>query len=171
DAGVTTPVEVKFWYPEGNVRRASEFEFIQQSAALAGFTVVDDSEPTWAFTDKEALPINPHDAVIFAWQSTSLALTGSDQYLGTGQPSNFGGYSNTEVDGLLKDLETELDPAVQTEIQVEVEKLVWEDAYGVTIFQFPGITVWNNSVTNVDPSPLSPTYFWNFWEWAPTDSE
>ncbi|MGJ8722098.1 MAG: ABC transporter substrate-binding protein, partial [Salinibacterium amurskyense] len=25
DAGVTTPVEVKFWYPEGNVRRASEF--------------------------------------------------------------------------------------------------------------------------------------------------
>ena len=171
DAGVDTPVEVKFWYPEGNVRRASEFEFIQQSAALAGFTVVDDSEPTWAFTDKEALPINPHDAVIFAWQSTSLALTGSDQYLGSGQPSNFGGYSNTEVDGLLKDLETELDPAVQTEIQVEVEKLVWDDAYGVTIFQFPGITVWNNSVTNVDPSPLSPTYFWNFWEWAPTDSE
>ena len=171
DAGLTAPVEVKFWYPEGNVRRATEFEFIQQSAALAGFTVVDDSEPTWAFTDTAALPTNPHDAVIFAWQSTSLALTGSDQYLGSGQPSNFGGYSNTTVDGLLKDLETELDPAVQTEIQVAVEKELWGDAYGVTIFQFPGITVWNKSVTNVDPSPLSPTYFWNFWEWAPADSE
>ncbi|MGV8876564.1 MAG: ABC transporter family substrate-binding protein [Rhodoglobus sp.] len=171
DAGVSAPVEVKFWYPEGNVRRATEFEFIQQSAALAGFTVVDDSEPEWAFTDREAMPINPHDATIFAWQSTSLALTGADQYLGSKQPSNFGGYSNSKVDGLLSDLETELDPAAQTALQVEIEKLVWDDAYGVTIFQFPGITVWNKSVTNVKPGPLSPTYFWNFWEWAPAKAE
>lgn len=171
DAGVTTPVDVKFWYPEGNVRRATEFEFIQQSAALAGFNVIDDSEPTWAFTDRENMPINPHDAVIFGWQSTSLALTGSDQYLGTGQPSNFSGYSNPEVDQLLKDLETELDPAEQIRIQKDVEVLLWGDGYGVTIFQFPSVTVWNNSVTGVNPSPLSPTYFWNFWEWAPADAE
>ncbi|MCC6271656.1 MAG: ABC transporter family substrate-binding protein, partial [Microbacteriaceae bacterium] len=171
DAGVDTPVEVKFWYPEGNVRRGTEFEFIQQSAALAGFNVVDDSEPDWAFTDTEAMPINPHDAVIFAWQSTSLALTGSDQFFGTDQPSNFSGYANPKVDQLLKDLETELDPAEQVRIQDEVEALVWGDGYGVTIFQFPGLTVWNKSVTGVDPSPLSPTYFWNFWEWAPADAK
>lgn len=170
DAGVQTPVDVKFWYPEGNVRRGQEFEMIQQSAALAGFNVIDDSEPTWAFTDRENVPINPHDAVIFGWQSTSLALTGSDQYLGTDQPSNFSGYSNAEVDKLLKDLETELDPEVQVQIQIDVEKQLWADGYGVTIFQFPGITVWNKSVKNVDPSPLSPTYFWNFWQWAPADT-
>ncbi len=169
EAGVATPIEVKFWYPEGNVRRGQQFELIAQSAALAGFNVVDDSEPTWAFTDTVAMPINPHDATLFAWQSTSLALTGSDQYLGTGQPSNFGGYSNPEVDALLKSLETELDPDKQVEIQVEVEKLAWNDGYGLTIFQFPGLTVWNKSVTNVKPSPLAPTYFWNFWEWAPAE--
>lgn len=171
EAGVSTPVEVKFWYPEGNVRRGAEFEFIQQSAALAGFNVVDDSEPEWLFTDKEALPINPHDATIFAWQSTSLALTGSDQYLGTDQPSNFGNYSNAEVDALLTELETELDPERQIEIQSQIEQIVWAEGYGTTIFQFPGVTVWNKSVTNVAPSALSPTYFWNFWEWAPADAE
>lgn len=166
-AGVETPVDVRFWYPEGNVRRAAEFELIAQAGAQAGFNVIDTSEPNWEFTDPSINPVNPHDAVIFAWQSTSLAVTGTDQYLGTGQPSNFGGYSNTEVDRLLKSLETELDEARQIEIQIEVEKLLWEDAYGTTIFQFPGLTWWDSGVEGIDPSPLSPTYFWNFWDWAP----
>lgn len=168
EAGVSTPIDVRFWYPEGNVRRAAEFELIAQAAAQAGFNLIDDSEPNWEFTDPSINPVNPHDAVIFAWQSTSLAVTGSDQYLGTGQPSNFGGYSSEEVDALLKSLETELDPQRQIEIQIEVEKLLWADAYGTTIFQFPGLTWWDAGVTGIDPSPLSPTYFWNFWEWAPT---
>jgi len=166
-AGVDAPVEVKFWYPEGNTRRATQYEMIATSAALAGFNVVDDSEPNWEFTDTSAFPINPHDAVIFGWASTSLALTGSDQYLGTGQPSNFGGYSNTTVDTLLRDLETELDPEVQTQIQVDVEKELWHDGYGVTVFQFPGLTAWDKGVEGISPAPLAPYYFWNFWEWAP----
>lgn len=166
-AGVEGPIDVRFWYPEGNTRRASIYELVATSAALAGFNVIDDSEPNWEFTDTTANPINPHDAVTFGWASTSLALTGSDQYLGTGQPSNFGGYSNTTVDKLLKDLETELDPAVQTQIQVDVEKELWADAYGVTIFQFPGLTAWDNGVEGIAPAPLAPYYFWNFWEWAP----
>src|SRR5690606_19051087 len=53
EAGVTGPVEVKFWYPEGNTRRATEYEMIATSAALAGFNVVDDSEPNWEFTRSE----------------------------------------------------------------------------------------------------------------------
>ncbi len=171
EAGVDIPLEVKFWYPEGNVRRAAEFELIAQSAARAGFNVVDDSEPTWAFTDPATTPINPHDAVIFAWQSTSLAVTGSDQFLGTGQPANYSGYSNTEVDRLLKSLETELDPDRQVEIQIEVEKHLWADGYGTTIFQFPGLAWWDAGVSGIAPSPLAPTMFWNYWQWAPVTAQ
>ncbi|GLI28397.1 peptide ABC transporter substrate-binding protein [Agromyces rhizosphaerae] len=169
EAGVETPVEVKFWYPEGNERRAAEYELIATSAALAGFDVTDDSEPNWEFTDTAANPTNPHDAVIFAWASTSLALTGTDQYLGSGQPSNFGGYSNEIVDTRLADLETELDVDEQIAIQLDVEKELWADGYGITIFQFPGLTAWDKGVEGIAPAPLAPYYFWNFWEWAPTD--
>ena len=159
---------MKFWYPEGNERRAAEYELIATSAALAGFNVIDDSEPNWEFTDTAANPINPHDAVIFAWASTSLALTGTDQYLGTGQPSNFGGYSNEVVDERLKDLETELDEEEQIQIQIDVEKELWTDGYGITLYQFPGLTAWDKGVEGIAPAPLAPYYFWNFWEWAPT---
>jgi len=164
EAGVTTPIEFGFWYPEGNVRRGQEFELIAANAALAGFTLVDESEPDWAFTGAE---INPHDAVIFAWASTSLAVTGSDQYLGTGQPSNFSGYSNETVDTLLAELDTALDPARQYEIQLAVEQEIFNDGFSITIFQFPGLTWWDSSVGGVSLTPLVPYFFWNFYDWAP----
>lgn len=163
-AGVSAPVKVGFWYPEGNARRAQQFELIAASAALAGFELEDQSEPTWEFT---GLEINPHDAVIFAWAATSLAVTGSDQYLAAGQPSNWTGYDNPEVAQLLKDLEVELNPDAQIDIQIEVEKRLWADAYGTTIFQHPELTWYDSGVEGVSSNPLVPYYFWNFWDWKP----
>ena len=168
EAGVSGPIEVGFWFPEGNVRRGQEFELIKLSADSVGFNVVDESEPNWEFTDPSLYPINPHDAVIFGWQSTSLAVSGSDQIFGTGKPSNFNGYSNPQVDELLAELDTALDPARQIEIKVAVDELLANDGYSITIFQFPGLTWWDKGVGNVSSSVLSPNYFWNFWDWTPT---
>ena len=164
EAGVSTPVKVGFWYPEGNVRRAQQFELIAASAALAGFELEDQSEPNWEFT---GLAINPHDAVIFAWAATSLAVTGSDQYLSAGQPSNWTGYDNPDVTRLLQELEVELDEGRQIDIQIEVEKLLWSDGYGTTIFQHPELTWYDSGVAGVSSNPLVPYYFWNFWDWRP----
>ena len=41
-----------------------------------------------------------------------------------------------------------------------------DDAFGITIFQFPQPTAVSNRLANVSSIPLSPTYFWNFWEWT-----
>ena len=171
-AGVTTPIDVKFWYPEGNVRRGQEFELIQANAVQAGFNVIDTSEPDWMFTDPSVFPINPHDAVIFAWQSTSLAISGNDQMYGmdgdgNAKPSNFQHYKNQSVVDNLAALETETDPAKQAELQVKIEKSLFDDAASLPIFQFPGLTWWDNGVEGITPAPLSPNYFWNFWEWSP----
>jgi peptide/nickel transport system substrate-binding protein len=166
-AGVATPIDVKFWYPEGNVRRGQEFELIQANALQVGFNVIDTSEPEWMFTDPSVFPINPHDAVIFAWSSSSLAISGNDQQYGIDKPSNFQGYANQSVDDNLSALEVETDPAKQAELQVLVEKALFDDAASLPIFQFPGLTWWDNGVAGITPAPLNPNYFWNFWEWAP----
>jgi peptide/nickel transport system substrate-binding protein len=168
EAGVSTPIEVGFWFPEGNVRRGQQFELIQIAASQVGFTLVDESEPNWEFTDPSIYPINPHDAVIFGWQSTSLAVSGSDQIFGTGKPSNFNGYSSATVDTLLAELDTALDPARQIEIKRLAEVELANDGYSITIFQFPGLTWWDKSVSGVSTNVLSPNYFWNFWDWTPT---
>lgn len=176
DAGVTTPVEVGFWYPEGNVRRGQEFELIASSAAQAGFQVVDESEPNWEFTDPELNPINPHDAVIFAWSQTSLAVGGSDQiYACYDDPNakggNYNGYCNEDVTTALQTLNVTSDYDAQTDLLEQAEAGIWSDAVTIPIFQFPGLLVSSDRVTGVKAMPLSPDYFWNFWEWAPVESE
>ncbi|MBN9213266.1 MAG: hypothetical protein ABS62_08855 [Microbacterium sp. SCN 70-200] len=172
EAGVTGDVEVGFWYPEGNVRRGQEFELIAASAAKAGFKLVDESEPNWVFTDPEAEPINSHDATIFAWSQTSLAVGGSDQiYACYDDPmakgGNYNGYCNQEVTDALATLNVTSDEDAQTELLKTAEAGIWADAASIPIFQFPGLLVSSDRVTGVKIMPLSPDYFWNFWEWAP----
>ncbi len=175
EAGVTTPIEVGFWYPEGNVRRGQQYELIASSAALAGFQLVDEAEPDWVFTDPSAEPINPHDATLFAWSQTSTAIGGSDQiYACYDDPmakgGNYNGYCNEEVSDALATLNVTADEATQTELLVTAESGIWSDAVTLPIFQFPGLLVSSDKVTGVEIMPLSPDYFWNFWEWTPADA-
>jgi peptide/nickel transport system substrate-binding protein len=157
------------------VRRAQQFELIAASAALAGFQLVDESEPDWVFTDPSAEPINPHDATLFAWSQTSLAVGGSDQiYACYDDPmakgGNYNGYCDEEVTQALKTLNVTSDFDEQTDLLEAAETGIWADAVSIPIFQFPGLTVNSDKVTEVKAMPLSPDYFWNFWEWAPADA-
>ncbi|MHC3000426.1 ABC transporter family substrate-binding protein [Microbacterium sp. HJ5] len=178
EAGVTGPIEVGFWYPEGNVRRAQEFELISASAALAGFQLVDESEPDWVFTDPSQMPIVTHDAVIFAWSQTSLAVGGSDQIYACydfadplTKGSNYMGWCNEEVTDALATLNTTSDYDAQTELLETAEAGIWADAVSIPIFQFPGLLVNSDKVEEVKAMPLSPDYFWNYWEWAPVGAD
>lgn len=166
EAGVTNP-EVCILYATNNPRRVNEFALIQESANQAGFNVTDCGSDQWG-----GLLGTPgaYDAVFFGWQSTSLGVTNSSATFRTGGINNLNFYSNPEVDALLEELDTALDPERQIEIQLEIDKLLMDDYYGLTIFQFPGITAYSDRVEGVSPGPLSPTIFWNIWDWTPTDA-
>ena len=169
-AGVTSP-EVCILFSSTNPRRANEFLLIQQSAALAGFNVTDCSSPDWG-----GLLGTPgaYDASLFGWQSTSLGVTnGPPPTFQTGGINNMNFYSNPEVDKLTIALGKEFDTDKQIEIEKQIDKLLWNDFYGVTLFQFPAVTAYDQTkIKNISPSTLAPTIFWNIWDWEPvTDSE
>lgn len=161
-AGVSN-VDVKWLYGCSNTRRANTFALIQESAKKAGFNVINKCDENWG----SLLGSGTYDAVEFAWQMTSLGVSGSISTFQTGNGNNLNGYSNAKVDAAYESIQTEMDPAKQIALKLDAEKELWADAYGVTIFQFPGITAWNtNKVEGVVPAPLSPMFFWNFWEWT-----
>jgi len=169
EAGVTNP-EVCMLFSSTNPRRANEFLLIQQSGALAGFNVTDCSSPDWG-----GLLGTPgaYDASLFGWQSTSLGVTnGPPPTFTTGGINNLNFYSNPEMDKLTAELGKEFDPAKQIDIEKKIDKLLWDDFYGVTIFQFPAVTAYDqNAIENISPSTLAPTIFWNIWEWSPVTTE
>lgn len=160
EAGATAP-SVRIIYGKGNVRREAQFALIKASAEQAGFTVVDNGTPQWG----QKLGDKTYDASLFGWQSTSTAVAESQANYITGGQNNYGGYTNPEVDKLYDELLVETDPQRQKEITIEVEKHLVNDAFGVTIFQFPGIMAYDESLKGVSKMTLSPTIFWNFWQW------
>jgi peptide/nickel transport system substrate-binding protein len=163
-AGVSN-LTVRFAYPNDNPRRASEFSLIQQSAAQAGITVKDDGSPGEDFFTN--LGNGSYDASIFAWQYTSLALTGSQVEFQTGTSSNYQGYSNPDVDALWKKLEySTASTSANHAILAQIDQKVVADAATTTIFQFPDVTAWSNKVANVSDNPIGVTVFWNYWQWT-----
>lgn len=162
-AGVSNPTVI-FSYPNDNPRRVSEFQLIKASAALAGFNVKDAGTPGATFFQN--LGNGKYDASIFAWQYTSLAYTGNQAAFQTGGAANYQGYSNAASDALWQKLETSTGTAAQNNaLLAGIDKNAWADAVGVTLFQFPDVTAWSDNIENVSDNALSPTVFWNYFQW------
>ncbi len=160
-AGVSTPIDVNVLYASNNTRRTNEFALYQEQLAAAGFNLIDGGNPSWG----SLLGTPEYDAWFFGWQSTSTSPLGAESIFRSDGGVNFNSYANDAVDAAYDALTGEFDEAVQRELLAEIDAELWNDAYGITVFQFPGVTVFNADLTGIDPSPLSPTLFWNYWEW------
>lgn len=163
EAGVATPVNVNFMYGLSNTRRQNQYQLIAASASQAGFNVVDAGSDDWG----SKLGDGTYDAVLFGWQSTSTAVTASEATFASDGGNNLNGYVNDKVDAAYDTLQGEYDKDKQLDLLIDVETELWADAYGVTVFQFPGVTAWSSNVDGVVPAPLAPQFFWNYPEWTP----
>lgn len=168
EAGVTGPLDVRLAYNNENPRRVNQLALITDSAAKAGFTVVDTGRSAAEWGTLLQTGQDQYDASLFGWQSESTAVTESDaNYRWTPEPgiNNYGKYSNPAVDAAFDKLQVSTDPAEQLELQIEVEKNLWADAFGTTIFQFPAIQGWSSNLSGVEPITINPTIFYGFWNW------
>jgi len=166
-AGVTNPT-VKFAYATDNPRRASEFQLLQASAALAGINVVDVGKPGSEFFGDSGLGSGKYDydACVFAWQSSSSAVTGNQGAFQTGGGSNFQGYSDPEVDDMWKTIVGETSDAAALPTLQKIDVSLFKNAVTMPLFQLPDVSAWSSKISNVSDAPFSPNIFWNFWEWS-----
>lgn len=161
EAGASKP-KVRVIYAKDNSRRQQEFQLMKEAGDQAGFDVVDGGDAQWS----EHLPdTSRYDASLFGWQSTSTTVTESEANFRTGGQNNFGGYSNKEVDKLYDQLAGELDEGKQAEIEGKIEKHLVDDGFGITLYQFPSITSYRDSLKGIKNITVAPTMFWNYYEW------
>lgn len=155
-------IKVRLIYAKANVRRQQEYKLIAESAKQAGITVTDSGDPDWS----KKLGTGVYDAALFAWSSTSDSLAGSAaNYVSDGQ-NNFSGYKNKDVDKVWTDVNATSEKGEQIKLNIQAEKLLVDDAFGIVIFQFPSIDAYDNTkVKNISSMAFVPNYFWNIWEW------
>lgn len=162
DAGVATPIDVRFLYGASNVRRANEYQLIAAAGQEVGFNVIDEGDDAWG---ERLTQTDTYDASLFGWQSTNTFALNSEANYVTGGLNNFAGYSNEDIDAWYKEMATNTDPDRETELTIDIEKQLFEDGFSVPIFQFPGVVAKRDALQGVSTISLSPTIFWNYWEW------
>jgi peptide/nickel transport system substrate-binding protein len=154
---------IRILYNRDNPNRAKAFALIRDSAALAGFQVVDAGQGNadWA----KALGGGGHDAALLGWIGTGVGVSRVPQIFRTGAGSNFNGFSDGDADKAMEQLAGTTDLAKQDELLAEIDKHVWESAYGLPLYQTVGTTAYSARVAGVKPSPGPLGVWWNVWDW------
>jgi peptide/nickel transport system substrate-binding protein len=169
EAGVKTPVTVRFAYPNDNPRRVQEFQVMQSAMKSAGFDLKDVSKPTAQYFDPgEGLgtPKYNYDACVFAYVESSFSVGSSQGNTTTGNQYNYQGYSNPKVDALWQQaLQKPNFKAAIPDMQ-QIDQHLIDDAAVMTLYQIPAVTGWSDKIQNVKDAPLTPNIFWNYWQWS-----
>ncbi|GAA2002219.1 ABC transporter family substrate-binding protein [Brevibacterium samyangense] len=153
---------VRFLYGASNQRRAQTAALVNEAATEAGFEFVEQGDDNWG----TILGTGTYDASLFGWQSESTGVTGSDaNWRSTGQ-NNYGGLNNPQVDELLNQLMNTTEVAEQEKLEIEIEKILIDEAFSLPIYQHPEVLISRERVDGESSTSVSPTMFWNYWEWT-----
>lgn len=164
EAGVTAP-EVCVLYDPADERRVAQFELIRDSAERAGFRVTGCARADWVDWLGVA---GAYDAALFAWDTTRLGPSAvAAVFRSDSTVANLNRYNSPEADALVDAITSTDDPEEQTAGLLQLDALLWEDAYGVPLFAHPTLTAVSERIDGVTRSPLSRGVFWNAWAWVP----
>lgn len=148
------------WGSPSNTRRADEAALVKAEVAKAGFDVTTTPTSGWS----SFLGDPKFDVQFYAWSKTALTQAGN--FGSFKSTENQTGYNSPELDKIVSRLETEvLTPTEIYNLYLDAEKILAEDAISIPLFQWPGLIAYNSDLKGVNPSPLSPTFLWNFWDW------
>ena len=157
--------DVRLGYIVPNPRREAEAQLVQEACGPdgAGFNIIDEGDKTF-FNANGALVTGRFDVAMFAWAGSPL-VTGSSSIYVTDGGSNYGNYSNKEVDDLTAQLNQTSDLDEQQNIIVQIETILWNDLATIPAFAFPGIVAYDATAEGVEYNATQAGLTWNMQDW------
>jgi len=145
-----------------NPRRQQEVQLTADACKQAGIGITDDPDAD-IFTKR--LPAGDYDIALFAWQGSSLQSPNKSIYVTDGG-QNYGKWTNKDMDAVLNQLTTELDPAKVFDLANQADAIAWKDLATIPVFQFPDLVANSDKVQNVIYNPTQQTINWNLQKWT-----
>ncbi|MPZ66062.1 MAG: ABC transporter family substrate-binding protein [Pseudonocardiaceae bacterium] len=149
-------------YTVGNQIRQDQSELFAQQVAPLGVTV--DVEPTDDLGG--TLSEGDYDIMVFAWVSDSFPFSGALQLWSTGSESNYGGYSNPEVDRLLAAAASSTNADQARQQLNESNRILAEDAYVLPLYQKPTFIALYDDIANVRNNSSLDGPLYNVEQWG-----
>lgn len=154
---------VRILYNRDNPNRVRAFSLIRDAARMAGFRIEDAGRGNADWM--AALNTGSYDAAILGWIGPGAGVSRVPQIFKTGGGSNYNGFSDNEADQAMQQLATTTDLGKQDELMADVDRRVWENAYGLPLYQTTGTVAYSSRVAGVKPSSGPLGVWWNVWEW------
>jgi peptide/nickel transport system substrate-binding protein len=163
EAGVATPLRVRFAFSEQSSLRADQVALVKSSCDQAGFDVQAQADPD-LFPTLASAP-GTWDATVFGWAGSGLIAADQSIYSSSGN-QNYGKYVNPEVDRIWEDLVQVTDRAEALPLQIELEEQLWSNLYNVPLYATPGMTAWSSSLEGPVYNPTQYGATWNAETWT-----
>ncbi len=160
DGRAVPPLRIR--YTVGNAIRQTTVELIQAQARPLGINLeivpTDDLGGTTSSGD--------YDLIVFAWVQTPASFSNAEQTWNSASSSNYGRYSNPEVDRLMHEAATSTDLAAARGMLNQAGEILAEDSYVLPLYQKPTFIAAQDDVVNIrnNSSLDGPTY--NVEEWG-----
>jgi peptide/nickel transport system substrate-binding protein len=153
--------QLRFRYTNGNTLRQQTAELFQAQMKEIGIDIKIDPTAKLGNT----LSTGDYDIIVFAWVVGPF-LSGQKDLWATGGGSNYGAYSNPDVDKLLIEAAKTLDPAKMRDLLNQSDELMAKEAYVLPLYQKPVFLAVYSDFINVrnNPTNAGPTY--NIEEWG-----
>lgn len=165
EAGLEDGFEATAWFNLGNAARSDVMEALQ--AALRAINIELTVEGVEWADYLERTANFEHDLFILGW----VTVTGDADYglfplfhtsvMGPG--GNRSGFSNADVDRLLEEGRSELDPARRIEIYAEIQQIIRDEAAWVFLRQGENVDAAVPSLRGFVSHPAAHHAFYNIW--------
>ncbi|CAN5370489.1 ABC transporter family substrate-binding protein [soil metagenome] len=161
------PLQLTMSTTQANPLREQTIDLASVQLAEAGFAITKFLDPDiFAGADKPtSLEARGFDVALFAWVSSPFT-SGVVSLYETGGGQNYAGVANEEVDELLGQLATEIDPDVAADIANQVDALLWEELVTIPLYQKPGFSAWTSTYEGIEPNETTAGILWNSDEFA-----
>jgi peptide/nickel transport system substrate-binding protein len=143
----------------GNKLRETQGELFQAQMKEVGIELkIANVESTKFFG--EWLPNGNFDISNFAWVGSPFAISGAQDIYRTGGGSNYGKYSNKEVDKLFEQANSSTDKAKAVELGNQIDQILTDDMATIPLYTKPTFIAYRNTFANIqDNSTLEGPFF------------
>jgi peptide/nickel transport system substrate-binding protein len=139
-------LEIKFSQLKGVKVSENEAQQFQSQLKEVGIkvTLVDTASKDFSST----LSKRTFESIAFTWVGTQFPYPALSQFFNSKSSSNFSGIKNTEVDGLIAKIATEMDQTKRDDYVLQAEKILWTEVQIIPLYQRPDQWAVNSKVAN-----------------------
>lgn len=155
-------IPIKLMFANVSALRVSLAKLVQAEEKKAGFDVDITGEASFSdhITDVK------YDATMYGFSLNSISQANSTGTYKSDGGNNNWGWANATVDKLAGELlGGPLSAKAVTEKRLAIDKIVHDSYWGLPLYQGVTATAAITALKGLKPAPLSPNFFWNYWEW------